>query len=90
MPIDLPQGDLARAVSHDPDHDFPDVVELRVIWNTRGGESRERTIQISADQFFGRGGFGAPMSGDYVVQTIERLRRQGAPTGAQKRKRRGS
>lgn len=88
MAIEIPQGDLARTVSHEPDQEFPDRVELRVIWNDPSGLPRDRVMTISADQFFGHGAFGAPMSGDYLVQTIERMRRQGAPTVPPKRKRR--
>jgi len=86
--IDMPAGDLARAVSHDPNEGFPARVELRVVWRGSAGEALERTMEISADQFFGRGAFGAPLSGDYVIQAIERMRRQGAPTIPQKRRRR--
>ena len=85
--IDLPQGDLANAITHEPDQSYPDVVELRLIWNV-GGHQEIRTHEISAAEFFGRGRFGAPLPAEALVQAIERLRRQGAPGPKQRRAKR--
>lgn len=85
MAVQMPPSDLSRAKVHDPDEGFPDSVELRVVWNGVEGP-RERTLQISADQFFGRGTFGAPMSGDWLISAVERMRREGPPEIPTKRK----
>lgn len=53
---------------------FPDYVEIRLVWGNKA-----RGHKISADQFFGRGGIGAPLSGDAIIQHINRLRRMGKP-----------
>lgn len=84
MPAEIPQGELSRTRSHDPDQSYPDVVEIRLVWKVRGKE-QIRAHQIGADEFFGRGQFGAPIPAEALVQAIERMRRQGAPT-ARKRK----
>ena len=87
MAIESTPSDLSRATSHDPDEGFPDSVQLRVVWNRANGPL-ERVMHISADQFFGRGAFGAPMSGDWMISAVERMRRQGAPEPTAKRKKR--
>lgn len=78
MPIDMPQGDLANAVTHEPNMEYPDVVELRLIWNV-DGHQEIRSHEISSAEFFGRGRFGAPLPGEALLSAIERLRRLGAP-----------
>jgi len=40
-----------------------------------GRKGRRRSIEISADEFFGRGGHGAPMSGEQLIFKINQLRR---------------
>lgn len=70
----LPAGDLARAVTHELNDDWPTSIEIVAYF----GENRRRrkAILISADEFFGRGGYGAPMTGDQLIGIIDRLRRQ--------------
>lgn len=76
--VNLPQGDLARAVSHDPDESWPELIEIVAYWGyNRGRRGRRRSISIEADQFFGRGKHGAPMSGEAVIAMVERLRKMG-------------
>lgn len=70
-----PAGDLARAKSHDPNDEWPTTIEIVAYWGPdRRGKSRR--VEISADQFFGRGQFGAPMSGEQLIGMVDRLRRQ--------------
>jgi hypothetical protein len=70
-----PSGDLARCVTHEADDTWPVMLEIVAYWgNDRRGKSRR--IEISADQFFGRGGYGAPMSGEQLIGMVNRLRRQ--------------
>ena len=69
-----PQGDLERAPCIEPDTEFPDYVEMRLVWGDVG-----RSHMIRSDEFFGHGGYGAPMSGDLVIRHIERMRKKGAP-----------
>lgn len=76
MPIHLPQGDLARTVSHDPDESWPTMIEIVAYWG-EGRKGRRRSIEIPADQFFGHGMYGAPMSGEQLIAAVERLRKMG-------------
>ena len=85
MAIDLPQGDLANAITHEPDTSYPDVVQIRLVWLVKGQEV-VRTHEISAAQFFGRGQFGAPMPGEAMISAIERMRKEGPPTLNKSRK----
>jgi hypothetical protein len=78
MPLDEPIADTARGIQHEPDHSWPASVMLQVVWHEEG-RNRIRTHVISADQFFGRGQFGAPMHGDSLVMLIEQMRRAGPP-----------
>ena len=68
-------GDLAKTLSHDPSEEWPDKIEIVAYWARNGGRGRRRKIQINADQFFGRGQFGAPMSGEQLIGIIEQLRK---------------
>lgn len=77
MTISLPQGDLARVKSQEPNTDWPHTVELRVGWLSKGGKIVYRTETITAAEFFGHGS--APISGERIVAAIERMRRQGMP-----------
>lgn len=78
-----PQGDLARAVSHDPDETWPSVIEVVAYWSKDGSrKGRRRSIEIDAAQFFGRSGYGAPMSGETLIGMVDRLRRQGPERGS--------
>lgn len=77
MSIHTPQGDLARAVTHEPNDEWPHSIEIRAMWKTAKGGNRYRSIHVDADAFFGRGNHGAPMSGDQVIHMIEQLRKQG-------------
>lgn len=78
MSVNTPQGDLSRTITHEPDTSYPDVVEIRLIWNVRGRQ-QVRTHEIKADEFFGRGQFGAPLPGESLISAIDRMRRQGPP-----------
>lgn len=78
MAIHLPQGDLARAVCHESDDTYPAMIEIVAWWGHDGErKGKRRSIEMPADQFFGRGRYGAPMTGDMVIGTIEQLRRRG-------------
>lgn len=77
MPIHLPSGDLARAITHEPDSDWPSMIEIVAYWGKDGRKGRRRSIEIPADQFFGRNSYGAPLTGDQIILMIDRLRRQG-------------
>jgi hypothetical protein len=78
MPAEIPQDELSRAIAHEPDASYPDLVEIRLIWNVNG-QQRIRTQEISAAEFFGRGRFGAPLPAESLISAIERMRRQGVP-----------
>jgi hypothetical protein len=69
-------GELARVKSIESNDDWPYMIEIVAYW----GDSRKgkcRRLQISADHFFGRGDYGAPLTGDQLIGMIDRLRRQG-------------
>lgn len=77
MPRPEPAGDLAKVKRHDADETWPAMVEI-VCWfgptdNPRKG--KRRFIEIPADQFFGFGAFGAPLTGDVLIGMVDRLRR---------------
>lgn len=74
MPAQIPESDLSRTQHHEPDMDFPDFVEISLMWGAKA-----RSYLISADEFFGRGGYGAPLPAEAIVQHINRLRRMGKP-----------
>lgn len=74
MPVDIPKSDLSRSPSADTDREFPDYVVIRLVWG-----KKERGHIISAEEFFGSNGVGAPISGDAVIAHINRLRRMGRP-----------
>ena len=74
--IDQPEGDLARTKTHEPNSDFPDEVQLRLVWIVNGSP-RIRSVKITAKEFFGRDG--APLTGDAIIGHIERMRRAGPP-----------
>ncbi len=78
MPIEIGQGDLARAVQHEPDMTWPTSLKIELTW-WDGTSNRVRTRIISADEFFGVGNFGAPMQGANIVGMIENMRREGPP-----------
>ena len=78
MAIHIPQGDLARTTAHEPDQDWPAEVKVQLVWMVQG-HPRIRTCIIDADHFFGRSGHGAPISGEWLVGTIENMRREGPP-----------
>lgn len=75
----IPRPDLSRTTSHEADTEWPAEVKISVKWKGDKGHMLVRSETISADQFFGRGQFGAPMSGEYVIGMIERMRRAGRP-----------
>ena len=73
--VNLPQGDLSRVISHEPDTEWPTMIEVVAYFGAEGRKGKRRSIEISADEFFGRGKYGAPLSGDRLVQMIHHLRR---------------
>lgn len=75
--LQLPQGDLAKVKSHDPNDDWPALIEVVAYWGDAGRKGKRRSLTINADQFFGRGQFGAPMTGEQLIGMIDKLRKQG-------------
>lgn len=76
MTLRLPEGDLARAPVNDPEDSWPTLIEIVAYFGKEGRKGKRKSIEIPADQFFGRGKYGAPISGDQLVGMIHRLRRQ--------------
>lgn len=75
MTVSMPVGDLARAVNHEANSEWPSSIEIVAYFGENKRKSKRMTI--SADQFFGRGGFNAPLTGDQLIGMVDRLRRQG-------------
>jgi len=69
-------GDLSRSKVQDMNDSWPTHLELVGYWGSRRNGKR-RSIEISSDRFFGRGGYGAPMTGDELIRMINELRRSG-------------
>lgn len=71
-PVD---GDLTKTKTIESNEDWPSLIEIVAYFGKEGRKGKRRSVEISADQFFGRKGFGAPMSGDQLIQKINQLRR---------------
>lgn len=69
------EGDLARVKSKEADDTYPSIIEIVAYWGDKGRKGKRKSITIPADQFFGRRGYGAPVSGDQLINMIERLRK---------------
>jgi hypothetical protein len=79
MPIDLPgqnlpSGDLARVINHEPNDDWPTSIEV-VAYYGKDRKGKRKSVIISSDQFFGRGGYNAPMGIEQFLLIVDRLRR---------------
>lgn len=80
MPIDQPEGELARSKTHEMDTTWPVSVHVVLLWPTkRRGNPSTTGMEISADEFFGQGAYGAPLNGEALISRIDLLRRQGPP-----------
>ena len=69
-----PSGDLSRCITHEANDDWPVSLEIVAYWRA-DRRGKRRSIVISADEFFGRNGHGAPMSGEALVNKVNQLRR---------------
>jgi hypothetical protein len=78
--IDAPVGDLARCKTHEANQDFPPILEI-VAYDDPSGLRRgnRRIIQITADRFFGRGRYSAPLTGAELLAMVDQLRRRPVP-----------
>ena len=71
MTVEIPQGDLARTTSLERDREWPDSICLMA---RRGKKSK--MVEITKEQYYGTGNHGAPMSGDWLLMQIDKLRRE--------------
>lgn len=71
-PVD---GDLAKTKTIESNEDWPTLIEIVAYFGKDGRKGKRRSVEISADQFFGRKGYGAPIGGDQLIRMIEQLRR---------------
>lgn len=71
-----PAGDLARCKTIESDDSWPTMIEVVAYWGD-GRKGRRRSVEIPADQFFGRGTYGAPVSGEHLINLVDKLRRDG-------------
>lgn len=79
MAIANPVSDLARSTQHEQSFAWPESVKIQLKWRDKNGRPIIRSHEIHADEFFGHGNSGAPMSGEAIIQYIERMRRAGPP-----------
>lgn len=71
------QGDLANVTVHEREEAWPTIIEVVAYFSKDGSrKGQRRSIEIDADQFFGRNGYGAPLSGDQLIGMVNALRRQ--------------
>ncbi len=83
MPVNLPNdpthaaGDLARSVTHEVDDSWPTLIEVVAYFGPVGQprKGRRRAIEISADRYYGRGSYGAPITGDQILHMVDTLRK---------------
>ena len=70
-------GDLSRATVHEADDSWPTHLEIVAYWGKDKDSRRgkRRSVEINSDEFFGRNGYGAPMSAEQLFRIIDRLRR---------------
>lgn len=68
-------GDLARCKTTEANDDWPTLIEVVAYFGKEGRKGKRKAVQIPADQFFGRGRYGAPMNGDQLIRIIETLRK---------------
>ena len=73
----LPAGDLARTINHEASDEWPTLLEI-VAYYGKDRKGKRRSVTISADQFFGRNGHNAPLTGDQLFMIIDKLRRGGS------------
>jgi len=71
-----PYGELANTITHEASEDWPNTIEIVAYFGPPDRpKARRKSIEIDADQFFGRKGWGAPLSGEVLIGMVERLRR---------------
>lgn len=69
-------GDLAKVVVHETEEEWPTLIEVVAYFSKDGSrKGKRRSIEINADEFFGRNGYGAPLSGDQLIGKVNALRR---------------
>lgn len=84
MPVNLPSdpthpsGDLARAITHESDQSWPSLIEIVAYFGPpeQPRKGKRVSIEINPDEFYGRKGYGAPMSGDMLIRKVDQLRRR--------------
>lgn len=71
--VDMPVPDLDRARTVEREEGWPDELGIYA----KVGKKRIEMV-IPAEQFFGKGTFHAPITGQWLIGAIDRLRRQKA------------
>ena len=69
MAVKMPVSDLARACVVEPEDEWPD--EMFII--ARCGDHTKR-VPITKDHYYGVGSHGAPITGQWLLGVIDRLR----------------
>lgn len=78
LPSGTHAGDLARCVTQEADDTWPTCIEIVAYFGPKDNPRRGKriAIEINPDEFYGRKGFNAPMSGDALIRKVEQLRRR--------------
>lgn len=71
-------GDLARCVTQEADDTWPTMIEIVAYFGPKDNPRRGRRVsaEINPDEFYGRKGFNAPMSGEALIHKVDQLRRK--------------
>ncbi len=75
---DHSSGDLARCVTQEADDTWPTLIEIVAYFGPKGQPRKGRrvAVEINPDEFYGRKGFHAPMSGEVLIRKVDQLRRR--------------
>jgi hypothetical protein len=78
LPAGAGAGDLARCVTHEADDTWPTLIEIVAYFGPKGQPRKGRrvAVEINPDEFYGRKGFNAPMSGEALIHKVDMLRRK--------------
>lgn len=73
--VKMPASQLSRAITHEREQIWPDRMAITATWR-EGDVTVTKAVEITADQFFGNGVHGAPITGEWLAGAIDRLRKR--------------
>lgn len=70
------EGDLSRCVTTESNDSWPTLLEIVAYYSSDGTRrGKRRSVTISADEYFGRNGYNAPLTGERLFQIVDKLRK---------------